>query len=42
MSALAMVAGKHLNRKNWFPDPVFHITIADAAIGSLKSPYIIW
>ena len=41
MSPLATVAGKSFKRqtycKNWFSDRVFHVTIADADIGSLKS-----
>ena len=40
MSALATVAGKSINGKsyckNWFSDRVFHVTIADADIGSIK------
>ena len=42
MSALATVARKRFNgiftaKKKWFSDRAFHVTIADADIGSLKS-----
>ena len=40
MSALTTVAENSFNRqiycKNWFPNRVFYVTIADADIGSLK------